>query len=164
MNIEFQLAESAEDIQSVHQIMLDAFHEYSNHDIPSSAMNETAAAILEEILKGTEHALLCLSDEKPSGSVRFIMEKDALYFKRLSVIPEARGKGLAKAMIQWLEQYARDHGKEKIYCRVRMDTPENIAYYERKHFFVTKEETIVNKDGNVIDTCLMEKAVPIYSS
>jgi predicted GNAT superfamily acetyltransferase len=91
------------------------------------------------------------------------MENDSLYFKRLSVIPAARGKGLAKAMINWLEQYAKEQGKEKIYCRVRMDTPENIAFYQTDGFALSKEETIINKDGNVIDTCLMEKTVTVLS-
>ncbi len=164
MVVEMKLAEEEKDILSVHQIMHDAFRDYSGHEIPSSAMNETAAAIQTAIQNGTEYALLCLLDGKPAGSARFIMEGDSLYFKRLSVIPAARGKGLAKTMIHWLEQYAKEQGKEKIYCRVRMDTPENISFYQRDHFVISKEETIINKDGNVIDTCLMEKFVSVVSS
>ena len=164
MGVEMKLAKEEKDILSIHQIMHDAFREYSGHGVPSSAMNETVQAIGEAIQNGTEYALLCLLDGNPSGSARFIMESDSLYFKRLSVIPMARGKGLAKAMIHWLENYAKEQGKEKIYCRVRMDTPENIAFYEKGKFVISKEETIINKDGNVVDTCLMEKSVSVFSS
>lgn len=164
MEIEIKLAKEESDILSIHQIMHDAFREYSGHDIPSSAMNETAQAIGEAIQNGIENGLLCLLDGIPSGSARFIMESSSLYFKRLSVVPEARGKGLASAIIHWLENYAKEQGKEKIYCRVRMDTPENIAFYQKGDFVISKEETIINKDGNVIDTCLMEKSVHVFSS
>ena len=35
MDVIIKLAEEDEDIISVYQVMLDAFAEYSNHDIPS---------------------------------------------------------------------------------------------------------------------------------
>ncbi|CAN7765697.1 GNAT family N-acetyltransferase [Paenibacillus sp. LjRoot153] len=51
---------------------------------------------------------------------------NSLYFYRLSVSPEARGKGIAKSILNWLEEYAKKHGKSEIVCRVRMSIPKNI--------------------------------------
>ena len=159
MDVIIKLAEEDEDIISVYQVMLDAFAEYSNHGIPSSAMNESVTSIQQAIHKGSEQAVLACINGKPIGSARIILEQNSLYFKRLSVSPEARRKGMAKKMIQWLEEYAKETGKGKIYCRVRKDTPLNIELYHHFGFGISKEETIINKDGNVIDTVLMGKTV-----
>jgi ribosomal protein S18 acetylase RimI-like enzyme len=159
MEFTIKLAETDKEINSVHQVMLDAFAEYSKHDIPSSAMNESVSSIQQAIHEGIEQAIIGYIDEKPLGSARIMIEQDSIYFKRLSVSPEARGKGMAKKIIQWLAQYAKEQGKEKIYCRVRKDTPLNIEMYQHFDFEISKEETIINKDGYVVDTVLMEKAV-----
>jgi ribosomal protein S18 acetylase RimI-like enzyme len=159
MRFTIKLAETDKEINSVHQVMLDAFAEYSKHDIPSSAMNESVSSIQQAIHEGIEQAIIGYIDEKPLGSARIMIEQDSIYFKRLSVSPEARGKGMAKKIIQWLAQYAKEQGKEKIYCRVRKDTPLNIEMYQHFDFEISKEETIINKDGYVVDTVLMEKAV-----
>ena len=163
MDVIIKLAEEDEAIKSVYQVMLDAFAEYSNHGIPSSAMNESVTSIQQAILKGSEQAVLACISGKPLGSARLILEDDSLYFKRLSVSPEARRKGMAKKMIQWLEEYAKETGKGKIYCRVRKDTPLNIELYHHFDFEISKEETIINKDGNVIDTVLMGKTVHTFT-
>lgn len=159
MEFTIMLAETDKEIKNVHRVMLDAFAEYSKHDIPSSAMNESVSSIQQAIHEGIEQAIIGYIDEKPSGSARIILEQDSIYFKRLSVSPEARGKGMAKKMIHWLEEYAKELGKETIYCRVRTDTPQNIELYQHFDFEISKEETIINKDGYVVGTVLMEKAV-----
>ncbi len=58
-----------------------------------------------------------------------------------------------------MAEYAKELGKETIYCRVRTDTPQNIELYQHFDFEISKEETIINKDGYVVGTVLMEKAV-----
>jgi ribosomal protein S18 acetylase RimI-like enzyme len=157
------MAEDEKEISGVHQTMLEAFKEYDRYDIPSSAMNESVASIQQAIQKGEEKAILCCMDEKPLGSVRFMLDHDSIYFKRLSVSPKARGMGMARAMIQWLEQHAKGKGLEKVYCRVRRDTPQNIEFYQHSDYYISKEETIINKDGHVVDTVLMEKTVKVIA-
>lgn len=111
----------AKDAYLVHKVMLIAFEEYRNIDVPSSALNETIDYIAESIKNGYEKALLYFCDEKiPLGSVRFKTEDDSLYFSRLSVSPEARGNGIAKSILSWLEEYAQTNGISEIRCRVRM--------------------------------------------
>lgn len=161
MKIQLKIATEEKDIQSSHEVMLEAFREHSRHEIPSSALNERLEDLKEAIHNGTEYAMLCLVAGIPSGSVRFVMEEDSLYFRRLAVRPEARGKGLALAMIQWLEEYAKEKGKERIYCRVRMDTPELLALYEKADFVASGKETVINKDGNAVDTYVLEKSVTV---
>lgn len=161
MNFAIKLVTEETDIVSVHQIMLEAFAEYDSYDIPSSAMNESISSIKQSIQDGSERAILCFVDGKALGSVRFKIHEDSFYFSRLSVSPEARGKGIAKAMIKWLEEYAKETGKDKIFCRVRKDTPQNVKFYRSADFEIAKEETIINKDGNLVEIIQMDKRVNV---
>lgn len=156
-NVSIQLAEEEKEITHVHRMMLAAFAEYEKYDTPSSAMNEKLSVLVEAVQKGEEQAILSLLNHEPAGSVRFKHDEDAYYFSRLGVRPEARGHGIAKAMIQWLEKYAKEQGKKKIFCRVRRDTPQNVTLYKHLGFTIAKEETIINKDGNIVDIIVMEK-------
>ena len=158
MEFTIMLAETDEEIKSVYRVMLDAFAEYSKHGIPSSAMNESVSSIQQAIHEGLEQAIIGYINEKPLGSARIILEQDSIYFKRLSVSPEARRKGMAKKMIHWLEEYAKELGKENIYCRVSTGYPLKLELYQHFGFEISKEETIINKDGYVVDTVLMGKS------
>jgi ribosomal protein S18 acetylase RimI-like enzyme len=149
----------AEDANLVHKIMLLAFEEYRNIEVPSSALDETIISIEDSIKYGTEKALLYYNDEMPLGSVRFKTEDKSLYFSRLAVAPEARGKGIAKALLYWLEEYAKQNGKSEINCRVRMSMPQNIQLYKSIGFSVIKEEIVNNPNGLPVKTVVMKKAI-----
>jgi len=47
--------------------------------------------------------------------VRFKTDGNSLYLFRLSVSPEARRRGIAKSMLWWLENYAKEHGITEIW-------------------------------------------------
>lgn len=144
----------------VHQVMLLAFEEYRHLDVPSSALNESVCSIEEALLGGTEQAILYFEgDEAPAGSARFKTDGLRLYFFRLSVRPEARGRGIAKAMLAWLETYAREQGIPELQCRVRLSVPQNIELYRSVGYCVDKEETVVNPNGFPVRTVLMSKAL-----
>ncbi|GLH64482.1 GNAT family N-acetyltransferase [Parageobacillus sp. G301] len=150
---------NAEDAHLIHQIMVLAFEEYRNMDVPSSALNETVSSIEESLKNGSEKALLCFGDGVPLGSVRFKTDKNSLYFFRLSVCPEARGRGIAKSMLSWLENYAKEHGKTEIWCRVRMSIPQNIQLYKSVGYIVCKEEVVTNPNGFPVKTVVMKKGI-----
>jgi ribosomal protein S18 acetylase RimI-like enzyme len=150
---------NVEDAHLVHQIMMLAFEEYRNIDVPSSALNETISSIEESLKNGTEKALLYFSDGGPLGSARFKMDENSLYFFRLSVCPEARGKGIAKSMLAWLENYAKENGKTKIWCRVRMSIPQNIQLYKSVGYIIDKEEVVINPNGFPVKTVVMKKEI-----
>jgi ribosomal protein S18 acetylase RimI-like enzyme len=150
---------NVEDAHLIHQIMVLAFEEYRYIDVPSSALNETVSSIEESLKNGSEKALLCFRDGVPLGSVRFKTDKNSLYFFRLSVCPEARGRGIAKSMLSWLENYAKEHGKTEIWCRVRMSIPQNIQLYQSVGYIVCKEEVVTNPNGFPVKTVVMKKEI-----
>ncbi|MEH7306639.1 GNAT family N-acetyltransferase [Neobacillus drentensis] len=87
------------------------------------------------------------------------MKEDTLYFSRVSVTPAARGKGIAKAMLSWLEKYAYDNFKGKMACRVRVSLPKNISWYQSMGYFISKEEVVTNPNGFLVKTVVMEKTL-----
>ncbi|WP_036718801.1 GNAT family N-acetyltransferase [Paenibacillus harenae] len=149
----------AKDAYLVHKIMLSAFEEYRNIDVPSSALNESIVSIEESIKNGSENALLYFIDEIPRGSARFKTEDNSLYFSRLSVAPEARGKGIAKSILTWLEEYAKKNGNSEITCRVRMAISQNIQLYKSVGFYITREEVVNNPNGFPVKTVIMKKSI-----
>lgn len=148
---------NVEDAHQVHRIMIAAFEEYRDLDVPSSALNETVNSIEEKLKNGAESALLYIQDGDPLGTVRFKMEENSLYFFRLSVCPKARGQGIAKAMLSWLENHAKEYGKTEMCCRVRMSLPQNIQLYNSVGYIVDKEEVVTNPNGFLVKTVVMKK-------
>ncbi len=158
MHYEVRMAEP-ELIPVVHAIMLAAFEEYRSADVPSSALNETAEGIREKIMAGKERAILCYGDGVPLGSGRFHVDAEAVYFSRLAVVPHARGRGIARSMVAWLETFADVRGKSRLWCRVRMSIPANIQLYKTLGFVEETEETVVNPNGFPVRTVVMSKSV-----
>jgi len=149
----------AEDAHLVHKIIMSAFEEYRNLDVPSGALNETVSSIEESLRSRAEKALLYFQDGVPLGTVRFKTDKTSLYFFRLAVCPEARRKGIAKSMLSWLENYAQEHGITEICCKVRMSIPENIQLYQSVGYAVFKEEAVTFPNGVQLKIASMKKKI-----
>ncbi|MGX6445895.1 N-acetyltransferase family protein [Neobacillus sp. K501] len=161
--MDIKVAEEA-DLPIVYKLMLEAFEEYRFLDVPTSAINESLEALQSAVKSNSEKALLCLINGDPLGSCRFTMKEDSLYFSRVSVVPEARGKGIATAMLLWLEKYACDNLRGKMECRVRAELPKNISLYESLGYFVGKEEVVTNPNGFLVKTVVMEKNIGLLNS
>ncbi|UOE53453.1 GNAT family N-acetyltransferase [Cytobacillus oceanisediminis] len=156
MNIEIRLA-NVEEVHIVHKLMLEAFEEYRYLEVPSSATDESLDTLVNELKNGTEKALLCFVNGEPKGSLRFTIKKDSIYFSRLSVAPDSRGQGIARAVLLWLEKYSNENGLKKMKCRVRASLSKNISLYENMGYIVTKEEIVTNPNGYPVNTVVMEK-------
>ncbi len=150
-----------EEAPLVYKIMLQAFEEYRRLEVPSSALNETIHVIDEALRNGDEQALIYELDGVPVGVCRFKLEDSHLYFFRLSVIPEARGKGVSKDILKWLEAYALDHYRVYISCRVRLSVPKNLQLYSSLGYVLTKEALITNSNGFAVKTGIMRKKLDI---
>jgi ribosomal protein S18 acetylase RimI-like enzyme len=146
-----------EDAHLVHAVMMAAFEEYRHIDIPSSALSETVHSIQESLSHHKEQACLYIQDETPIGSAKFSLNENSLYFSRLSVSPQERGKGIAKSMLSWLETYARQHGKREALCQVRMSVPQNIKLYESVGYVICGEEVVIKPNGSEVNTAFMKK-------
>ena len=146
-----------EDAATVHDLMLQAFSVYRDSVPPSSALDETIESIMQSLKHGKKAVILYV-ENKPVAMARFTLEETSLYFYRLSVIPAFQGKGMAKQLIQWLETYAKECGKESLLCKVRMSVFRNIALYESMGFYIEEKE-IVHRGGVDIPVVNMKKEI-----
>lgn len=150
---------SENEINVAHQLMQEAFKEYENLEVPSSAITEPVDVLRDSYRNGSEQFLVCYVNGVPHGSARFSLKEEALYFSRVSVPPYARRKGIAKAMIDWLEDYARNAGKPNLECKVRLALTSNVRLYESLGFVITKDITAPNPNGATVQAVVMEKCL-----
>jgi putative acetyltransferase len=78
----------------------------------------------------------CFRDTEHSGIVEV---------KRMYVIDEARGKGIAKSILKELEAWAEDEGKKEIILETGDKQPEAISLYKKMGF------TEIAKYGPYVD-------------
>src|SRR6185503_3925273 len=87
-----------------------AFEEFRGKLVPESgAFAETPRSIAAELESGAG-AIIAERNGSIVGCVIFRLYEGDLYFGRLSVLPEARGIGLAKRLIAAVEREARALG------------------------------------------------------
>lgn len=143
----------------IHQITMAAFAEYEHDRVPSAALNETVEFIRERLEDGDEQALLCIQSGRPIGTVRFQMDEHSLSFFRLAACPKEQGKGRAKAMLAFLERYAKENGKKEIWCNVRRSVARNIRLYQSVGYALVQEQTVISANGVPVKVVMMKKEI-----
>ncbi|MDQ0971774.1 ribosomal protein S18 acetylase RimI-like enzyme [Neobacillus niacini] len=145
------------EIVIAHKLMKEAFEEYRYLEVPSSAINEPLDTLRDSFRNGLEKFIVCYMDGNPFGSLRFNTKGQTLYFSRVSVPPYARGRGIAKSMLSWLEDYAEKEGIHKLLCKVRSSLTHNVRLYQSIGYTVTKEEIVTNSNNFSVNIVVMEK-------
>ncbi len=70
-------------------------------------------------------------DDVPVGCAALVPVKPTVgELKRMYVVPEARGRGVARALLQAIEDAARRNGYRELWLETGMRQPEAIALYE----------------------------------
>jgi ribosomal protein S18 acetylase RimI-like enzyme len=90
---------------------------------PSSALRETAATITAHLEKGGGAVLE--RDGVVVGTVLWEEEDGALYVSRVSVNPDYRRQGIARALMDEAEREARRQGFSRMTLGVRLELEEN---------------------------------------
>jgi ribosomal protein S18 acetylase RimI-like enzyme len=90
---------------------------------PSSALRETAATITAHLEKGGGAVLE--RDGVVVGTVLWEEEDGALYVSRVSVNPDYRRQGVARALMDEAEREARRQGFSRMTLGVRLELEEN---------------------------------------
>lgn len=129
----------AGELELVHRIMIEAFAEYRGRlEPPSSAHDETLADVERAILEGG--AVLAREGSAAVGSARFRLRPDHSYIERVAVLPSHRGRGIAGAMMRFLEEEALRRGLFEAQVGIRVALPRNRALYERLGYRLAKVE------------------------
>jgi len=156
INMQIELSKNA---LVIHNIMQQAFLEYDQAGMPSSALKETIDSVQEDLENGEQAFVGYDTNRKPVAMVRFQVKESYVYFYRLSVLPECQGKGYAKQLLKALEVYARQSGIPEVRCKVRKNVDRNVLLYTNAGFQIYEEEHVQLINGNTIPVISMKKQI-----
>lgn len=118
-------AATVADAAAIAAVIAASFAQYRGRLVPESgAFRETAATIAAELDRGAG-AILAERNGEMLGCVLVEEKEGDLYFGRLSVVPMARGRGLAKQLIDAVEAEARRRGLAGVRLGVRIVLTDN---------------------------------------
>jgi predicted N-acetyltransferase YhbS len=128
------------DIPTLVVVLKESFEEYRDRlDPPSGAHTETAAK-LREVLR-TARAVPALVDGAVVGCVFYAPAGDHVDLFRLAVLPAQRRRGIARALVAYVEVRAQELGLPRIQLGVRVGLMGNRAYYERLGYRLLEART-----------------------
>ena len=117
-----------------------AFAQYAGRLVPESgALSETAASIASELSNGNG-AIVAEWNGALLGCVMTKLEEDDLYFGRLAVLPSARGRNLARRLVDAVEAEARARGLPGVRLGVRIALPDNQRLFASLGYRETSRE------------------------
>jgi ribosomal protein S18 acetylase RimI-like enzyme len=118
-----------EDAARVHGITQAAYAEYRGVlDPPSGVDRETLVDVERALDEGG--AVLAWIGDTAVGAVRFQHAADHLAVERLAVIPTARGQGIARRLLAYLEDLVRQSHLPEVRLGVRLSLPRNMELYQ----------------------------------
>jgi ribosomal protein S18 acetylase RimI-like enzyme len=126
-----------DDAPVVHRIMQESFAEYAGRlQPPTGSLAETVEDVAAFLRRGG--AVIAWLGSTPVGAARFEQTDDWLYVGRVSVLPAYRRRGLARAMMRYIEDMAASQGLSSIQVGVRMSLPSNLALYRELGYELTE--------------------------
>lgn len=133
-------AATAADAAAIAATIAAAFEEYRGKLEPESgAFRETAEGIAAEL--GRESgAIVAERNGRMLGCVMVKLEDDDLYFGRLAVVPAARGQGIARKLIDAVEDEARRRELAGVRLGVRIVLTENQRLFTALGYVETSRE------------------------
>ena len=130
---------TAADIPTLVALVRTAFEDYRGRlEPPSGAHNETPETVRQALHTGW--AALALVNDATVGCVFYCQEDAHMYLGRLSVLRPFRRYGVGQALLEYVEQRARDLGLPCVQLGVRIALPHLQAYYARLGYHVVRYE------------------------
>ena len=122
---------------------------------PSSALLETGPSIAAKIAAGGGFG--AFEGGALIAAVLWSLSGDALHVARVSVAPEARGRGIVRLLIAACEMEARRRGVREITLKTRLELPENERLFE--HYDFARREIEAHPGFETPTTTVMEKVL-----
>ena len=132
---------TAADAASIAATIAASFEQYRGKLVPESgAFRETAEGIAAELARGASAIVAERNGEMLGCVLVEEIEEGDLYFGRLSVLPSARGLGLARRLIEAVEGEARRRGLAGVRLGVRIVLTENQRLFASLGYRETSRE------------------------
>lgn len=123
------------DVPILHEVIQAAYAEYDGRlTPPSGAHNETVESLTAKLKRGA--GAIAWDGDQAAGSVLFEPRENALYLGRLAVPPPYRRRGIGALLVDYVEKQALAHGFSQITLGVRLQLPENTAFYTKLGYHV----------------------------
>lgn len=149
---------TARDAAAIARVIADSFEQYRGRLNPESgAFRETAGGIAADLAKGIA-AIVAERNGETIGCVLVEEQEGDLYFGRLSVLPSARGQGLAKQLVGAVEAEARRRGLPGVRLGVRIVLTDNQRLFQSLGYRETSREAHPGFDHPT--SVNMRKALP----
>lgn len=137
-------AATIDDAPLILEITRAAFAQFRGRlDPPSGALDETLEGLREHTFQPDHGAALACVDGVPAGALRWSVQpqRQYLYVGRVAVLPAYRQQGIASALMRWAERHARALGLPAVQFGVRLQSPENIRFYQHLGYEVAEHAT-----------------------
>jgi tRNA threonylcarbamoyladenosine biosynthesis protein TsaE len=128
----------AEMAMEIHRITQVAFEEHLVLDPPSGAPSETLEGVTAELAQGG--GAIAWVDGESVGCLRFRSAHDHLWVRRVSVIPDRRRQGVARALMLWAHEEASRRGLPEVRLGVRRGLEPNERLYRELGYRKVKEQ------------------------
>jgi ribosomal protein S18 acetylase RimI-like enzyme len=116
-----------------------AFEEYRDKLFPPSGALFEEVTDIQNKIKSNGGAILVWNEDMPVGSAQYYFKEHFIYIGRVSVIQEARGYGIGKRIMQYLETTAVNTFTPEIRIEVRLSIPQNIVFYNKLGYEVLEQ-------------------------
>jgi len=131
---------TADDAAAIARVIAASFEQYRGRLNPESgAFRETAGGIAADLAKGIA-AIVAERNGEMIGCVLVEEQEGDLYFGRLSVLPSARGQGLARQLVDAVEAEARRRGLPGVRLGVRIVLTDNQRLFQALGYRETSRE------------------------
>jgi tRNA threonylcarbamoyladenosine biosynthesis protein TsaE len=119
-------------------VVQEAFAARPPLDPPADALSETEVTMAGHLT--SDGGLLARIDGEPVGALVFdrVPGDDALYLRRVGVVPTAQGHGVAHAMVEAALHEARARGAARVALLAREELPATIAFWRGAGFTETE--------------------------
>jgi ribosomal protein S18 acetylase RimI-like enzyme len=119
---------------------------------------QSTKVIEQQIKDGASYYLLAYN-ENPVGYFSYSIKEDALFLSKLYVLSSARGNGIGKTAMNFMQDKVIELGLNKIQLTVNKYNYNSIKAYEKMGFINVK--AIVQDIGNgyVMDDYVLEKEI-----
>ncbi|CAA9354587.1 MAG: tRNA threonylcarbamoyladenosine biosynthesis protein TsaE [uncultured Nocardioidaceae bacterium] len=104
-----------------------AFGERPVLDPPSTALTESEASVADALAR--HGGLLARRDGRPVGALLLGVAEESLLLRRVSVVPEAQGTGVATALADAAAEVARARGLRRVHLTARTELPGTIGFW-----------------------------------
>jgi GNAT superfamily N-acetyltransferase len=120
--------------QSIASVLEQAFIEYKQLYTPEAYRITTPRGDQIQDRWAEGPVWVAVMDGRLAGTISAVPVREGLYLRSMAVLPEARGYGVGKSLLQYVEDYARARGFRRISLSTTPFLLPAIRLYEQSGF------------------------------